>query len=68
MYTYDKEITYDNIDYEEKLAYFNYCSRHQLKFPRWKKIFDKYNLIDSRDNTNALYIVDYYLRGVLDIT
>jgi len=60
---YEKMFIYNNIEFQEKLAYHNgYTRCHSKHYNKWKNIMDKYNLVNNWDNALALNITDYYLR------
>ena len=61
---YTDYIEYDNTEYDEKMAYFNFKTRIEYKYQRWNHILEKYKLLDCWDNALSLYIVDYYLRKI----
>lgn len=65
---YTDNIEYDNFEYDEKMAYFDFKVRTKNEYPRWKNIFLKYNLLNCWDNAFALYITDYYLRKIHNIS
>jgi hypothetical protein len=62
---YSDQILYDNIMFQEKLAYHNGYTRCQSKtYPMWKPITDKYNLVNNWDNAYAIRITHFYLENV----
>ena len=58
---YDKLITYDSKEFDEKMAYYNCCMRPTQKSVRWTKVMEKLNLKNTLDMENMLYILEYYL-------
>lgn len=62
---YDNNILYDNIDFEEKLAYHNGYTRCNSKhYNKWKDIMLKNNLVNNWDNAFALHITHFYLKKI----
>lgn len=65
---YNDLTEYDNTEFDEKLAYFNFLIRSKFNiYKRWIKILEKYKIENSWDNNIALYIIDYYLRKIKKI-
>lgn len=65
---YDNNIIYDNIEFEEKIAYHNGYTRCNSKhYNKWKNIMTEYNLVNNWDNALALHIVNFYLKTVKNI-
>jgi hypothetical protein len=63
---YETEILYDNLDFEEKLAYHNAFTRCSGKaFNKYNDIFVKYNLKNCWDNALAMHITALYLKSKL---
>lgn len=60
----NKLITYDNQEFDEKMAYFNCNYRTKRDFLRWKEIMDKYHVKNIWDNAISLYVLQYYLHKV----
>lgn len=58
---YNKLITYDAKEFDEKLAYYNCCLRPTRQSTRWAKVMEKLNLKNTLDMENMLYILEYYL-------
>ena len=56
----DKFVEYDNVEYDEKLAYFNGIIRAQ-RFDTWEKELEKLNLPNNWDNTMMMNIFRFYL-------
>ena len=67
---YTDYVEYDNKDYDDKIAYFNFCIRYDnnILYDRWDDIFKKYKLLNCWDNAYGLYITDYYLRKIHNVT
>ena len=65
---YTDYVEYNNKEYDEKFAYFNFNIRFKTTYPRWENIFLKHNLSNCWDNALSLYIIDYYLRKIRGIT
>ena len=66
---YDQLKIYDNVEFDELMAYFNSVIRFDdAKYDRWSDEFEKYNLLNCWDNTMGFYICDYYLRMIKNIT
>lgn len=62
---YNELIEYNDKEYDNKMAYFNYHIRISDKtYPRWDNVCRKYQLINCWDNAISLYITDYYLRKI----
>lgn len=65
---YDNLVNYDNVEIEEKMAYFNCCMRNiGDKFYEYENIMEKYKIKNIWDNAYALAILDYYLRTIKKI-
>lgn len=65
---YNDFIGYNNIEFDEKLAYFNCCIRSKnIKYIRWSNVMNTFRIKNNWDNALALYIIDYYLRKVKQI-
>ena len=58
---YRKMKEYDNVEFDEKLAYFNCAIRRESDDTRWKAILKKYKIKNIWDNIIGFYILDYYL-------
>ena len=58
---YDTYIEYDSIEYDEKLAYFNFVTRQNYKSDKWTKCLNEYNIYNGWDNILALYISKFYI-------
>jgi hypothetical protein len=62
---YDDEIIYDNMEFQDKLAYHNGYTRCNSKhYNLWKNIMTKYNLVNNWDNALALHITHFYLEKI----
>jgi cap2 methyltransferase/cap3/cap4 methyltransferase len=59
----DKFIEYDNVEFDEKLAYFNGKIRSQ-EFEIWKSELGKLKLSNNWDNTMMMNIIKFYLEKV----
>lgn len=57
-------IEYDSLEYDEKIAYFNFFTRQEVKSIKWAKLMDKYNVYNIWDNIFALYITQFYLKQI----
>ena len=65
---YETMTIYDNLEFDQKLAYFNCCIRGKdIKYKRWADIMEKYKVKNNWDNTLAFYILDFYLRKIKKI-
>lgn len=66
---YTDEILYDNSEYDEKMAYFNFKIRMDIdkKYDRFSSILDKYNIQNNWDNNIAMYTLNYYLEKYKNI-
>jgi hypothetical protein len=66
LYTnnYRDLVTYDNEEFDEKMAYFNCKIRPNAKTVRWGDIMNKYLISDVWDNDYALHVLSYYLDKV----
>jgi len=65
---YTDQIVYDNIEFQEKLAYHNGYTRCQSKeYPKWYNIMEKYHLVNNWDNAFAIRITHYYLKKIKKI-
>jgi hypothetical protein len=58
---YTKFTTYNAIEFDEKMAYYNCCVRPKYKSTRWVSVMDKLSLKNTLDMENMLYILEYYL-------
>lgn len=62
---YDDNVIYDNIIFQEKMAYHNGYTRCRSKhYNKWKNIMEKYDLINNWDNALALHIIHFYLKHI----
>lgn len=61
---YTKMVQYDNIEFEEKLAFFNCYVRTEKNLSRWKKIMKINNISNNWDNNLALYVIELYLKKI----
>ncbi|XWV24893.1 mg18 protein [Tupanvirus deep ocean] len=64
---YNDYVVHDNVDYDEKMAYFNRAIRPFQLSVRWENILNKYDLLNTWDTVLSLYITDYYLRKMHNI-
>jgi len=66
---YDDIISYDNIEFDEKMAYFNCFIRlkNNINDTRWNDIMKKYKIKNIWDNSLTLYIINHYLDKVKNI-
>lgn len=64
---YDNLVTYDAVENDEKMAYFNTFIRPTTTYDRWENVLEKYDIKNNWDNNYALYILDYYLRTIKNI-
>jgi hypothetical protein len=64
---YFDEIEYDCKEFDEKLAYFNYITRWEIKSEKWADLMKKYGIYNCWDNTYALYITKMYLTNIKKI-
>ena len=64
---YSTLVPYDNIEFEEKLAFFNCYIRTSTELTRWKKIMLKYNVKNIWDNNLAFYVIELYLKKMMEI-
>lgn len=55
-------IDYDNIEFDEKLAYFNYRQRINQFPSSYKKIMEKYKIVYIWDNIYAFNILSFYVK------
>ncbi|XWV25695.1 hypothetical protein QJ857_gp0020 [Tupanvirus soda lake] len=62
---YEENILYDNIAFEEKLAYHNGYTRCNSKhYNKFKKIMEKNDINNNWDNALALHITHFYLKNI----
>lgn len=66
MRVIDKDVIYDCIDFDEKMAYFNSQIR-KMNFHRWKEQFMIGHIVNNWDNTMTFYILQEYLKKSCDI-
>lgn len=65
---YSDIILYDNVEFQEKLAYHNgYTRCNSIHYNKWKKIMVKYNLVNNWDNALSLHIINFYLKNIKKI-
>jgi len=57
-------VMYNNKEYDEKMAFFNFRIRFNTSYPRWDKICHQYKLKNCWDTAYCLYVTDYYLRKI----
>lgn len=67
---YTNKTIYESTEIDEKMAYFNAYIRgnSNISYQRWNEIFQQYHILDCWDNANAMYILDYYLRQMHEIS
>lgn len=62
VFNYDKEIEYDNVEFDEKLAYFNDIIRQNKNIEsKWEKIIKENKIKYNWDNIYAFYVISFYL-------
>lgn len=62
---YYDNIIYDNIEFQEKMAYHNgYTRCNSRHYKYWENIMSKYNLVNNWDNALALHITNFYLKKI----
>lgn len=52
---------YDSLEFDEKLAHFNYIDKYQIKTDKFKDCMQKYKFKNMWDNILALYVSKYYI-------
>ena len=65
---YDTMIDYDNIEFDDKLAYFNYKHRYNIFPSKYKKIMAEYKIMYIWDNIYAFNILASYMKKYKSIT
>lgn len=60
-------IEYDNIEFDEKMAYFNCNIRTQTNYSRFEKIMKKHNIKNNWDNNFGFYILHLYLDKIKQV-
>lgn len=66
MRVIDKNVIYDCVVFDEKMAYFNSQIRN-TNFHRWKEQFMMGHIANNWDNTVTFYILQEYLKKSCDI-
>ena len=64
---YNKLVDYDNVEHDERMAYFNCFIRNNTNLSRFKKIMKKYNIKNIWDNYLCFYILYLYLDKIHNI-
>ena len=64
---YNTYIEYDSVEYDEKLAYFNFVTRQNYRSDKWTKCLNEHNINNEWDNILALYISKFYIFNKLNV-
>ena len=59
---YQKLRAYDNLEQDQKFAYFNTNERIYNCYTRWQDVMEKYGIHNNWDNAISLHILQYYLK------
>ena len=53
--------TYNSVEFDERMAYYNCCIRPVVKSKRWSGVMKKLGVKNTLDMAMMLYIIEYYL-------
>lgn len=59
---YKSSTEYDNVEFDEKLAYFNTYTRLSYLTSKWESLLKKHKILYRWDNIYAFYILEKYLK------
>jgi len=66
---YDTIVEYNNVEFDEKMSYFNCRIRgDDSRLRRWRSIMSKHNIKNNWDNNAAFYILSLYLHKMRGVT